>query len=78
MTSLRRSPWNALRPLITLACLIALAACGTQPVEPLPADTKAPDFSLPDVNPNSATAGEFISPRQQLGHVSPWYFGHAT
>jgi len=67
-----------LRPLVALACLALLVACGTTPVEPLPVDTKAPDFSLPDVNQNSVTAGEFISPRMQLGKVSAWYFGHAT
>jgi|KBSSwiStaDraftv2_1062776.scaffolds.fasta_scaffold1149631_2 hypothetical protein len=78
MTSMPRSPWNALRPVITLAFLVLLVACGQTPVEPLAVDTKAPDFSLPDVNPNSATTGKSVSPRMQLGSVSAWYFGHAT
>lgn len=68
-----------LRRIPPVACLVMLAiACGQQPVEPLPTDSQAPDFSLPDVNPNSATQGQFLSPRMQLGNVSAWYFGHAT
>jgi len=38
----------------------------------------APDFSLPDVNPNSATHDSSLSPRDYLGAVSAWYFGHST
>ena len=68
-----------LRRLVPLAAFLAVvAACGQDPVEPLPVDTRVPDFSLPDVNPNSATMGEFISPRTYLGSVSAWYFGHST
>jgi len=37
-----------------------------------------PDFGLLDVNPNSSTTGTLVSPRDHLGHVSAWYFGHAT
>ncbi len=37
-----------------------------------------PDFTLPDVNPNSATYGTSISPRDHLGEVTAWYFGHST
>ncbi|MEI8255805.1 MAG: hypothetical protein WCJ30_09045 [Deltaproteobacteria bacterium] len=37
-----------------------------------------PDFTLPDVNPNSATFGTSASPRDHLGQVSAWYFGHST
>jgi hypothetical protein len=36
------------------------------------------NFSLPDVNPNSDTTGEMVSPRDYLGQVTAWYFGHAT
>jgi hypothetical protein len=36
------------------------------------------DFSLRDVNPNSATYSFNVSPRQFLGEMSAWYFGHAT
>jgi hypothetical protein len=38
----------------------------------------APDFSLTDVNPNSATHDADLSPRDYLAGASAWYFGHAT
>jgi hypothetical protein len=83
LNSMRRS-WSlgrgaALVPL--LALIIAAAGCGKDeksPVAPLPAQTVVPDFSLTDVNPNSATSGQAVSPRQQLTRISAWYFGHAT
>ena len=37
-----------------------------------------PDFNLKDVNPNSVTANQTISPRNYLDQVSAWYFGQAT
>ena len=57
----------------------ALMGCGRHhdPVRPDP-NQPAPDFSLVDQNPNSATAGHAVSPRQYLHKVSAWYFGHAT
>ena len=36
------------------------------------------DFSLTDVNTTSATFDMPVSPRDYLGKVSGWYFGHAT
>jgi hypothetical protein len=36
-----------------------------------------PDFSLLDVNPNSATHDQNVSPRDYIGKISCWYFGHA-
>ena len=36
------------------------------------------DFSLLDVNPNSATHDQPVSPRDYMQKVSAWYFGHAT
>jgi hypothetical protein len=36
-----------------------------------------PDFSLLDVNPNSPTADQSVSPRDYLEQVSGWYFGNA-
>lgn len=42
------------------------------------APTVAPDFSLIDVNPSSSTAGKAVSPRDYLGQISAWYFGHST
>ena len=37
-----------------------------------------PDFSLVDVNTSSSRFGESVSPRDYMGQVSGWYFGHAT
>lgn len=37
-----------------------------------------PDFSLPDLNPNSPTTGRNVSPRAYLNQVSVWYFASAT
>jgi hypothetical protein len=36
------------------------------------------DFHLTDVNPNSPTSGQSVSPRDYLEKVSGWYFGHST
>lgn len=36
------------------------------------------DFQVPDVNPNSPRYNEDVSPRDYLGGVSAWYFGHST
>ena len=36
------------------------------------------DFSEMDVNVTSPRSGEAVSPRDYLGKVSAWYFGHAT
>ena len=36
------------------------------------------DFSLVDANTTSETYGEEVSPRDYLGEVSAWYFGHST
>ena len=62
-----------------VVCVAALNGCGhSQPLQPLPPLALAPDFSLQDVNPNSATSAQMVSPRTQLGKVSAWYFGHST
>jgi hypothetical protein len=42
------------------------------------ANVPKPEFALLDVNPNSATSGKTISPRDYTGQISAWYFGHAT
>ena len=36
-----------------------------------------PDFSLVDVNSTSSTFNQSVSPRDYLGEVSAWYFGHS-
>jgi hypothetical protein len=37
-----------------------------------------PDFTLTDVNLTSSSYDQPVSPRDYLGQVSGWYFGHAT
>lgn len=41
-------------------------------------DQIVPDFSLLNVNTTSSRYGENVSPRDYLGGISAWYFGHAT
>ena len=66
------------RAIVVLALASALVSCSHKdPVRPA-AGQPMPDFSLVDQNPASATAGKAVSPRQFLGKVSAWYFGHAT
>lgn len=42
------------------------------------ADDALADFSVVDVNPNSARFLEAVSPRDYAGQVTAWYFGHST
>ena len=63
---------------VVLAVLGFAAGCGEDPVEPLPGQALAPNFTLQDYNPNSATFNQLVSSRQQMGKVSAWYFAHAT
>jgi hypothetical protein len=70
------------RPAV-LAAALALAACGggteVEAVGPGPTVGElAADFSLPDHNPSSPSFSALVSPRQFLGKISAWYFGHAT
>lgn len=61
--------------------LLAALGCGddsTGPKPPLDPSVPRPDFSLQDVNPNSATHDQTVSPRQYLNSVSAYYFGSAT
>ncbi len=37
-----------------------------------------PDFALMDLNSTSPTYNQSVSPRDYVGEVSAWYFGHAT
>jgi hypothetical protein len=54
-----------------------LVACGEEDPT-VPIGTVVADFSLLDVNPNSVSLGDSLSPRGSLGQISAWYFGHAT
>jgi predicted component of type VI protein secretion system len=80
------SAWRpALASVLLAGLVLALASCNSEnPIQPpgggiTPNDTlQVADFALPDVNPNSATHDQAISPRDYLNKVSAWYFGHAT
>ena len=65
---------------VSLALFLALAACGGSSTNAPPGDVGvlAPDFALTDVNAASPTATQDVSPRDYVGKVSAWYFGHAT
>ena len=39
-----------------------------------PGPNAVPDFLLADINPNSSTMGQNVSPRDYLQQVSGWYF----
>ncbi len=45
---------------------------------PVPDAEALPDFSVIDVNANSARYQEEVSPRDYLGQISAWYFGAST
>jgi hypothetical protein len=66
-----------LRQLLFGADMLAVAA---QPVVEVAESEpgQVPDFSLLDVNPNSPTYNQQVSPRDYLGKVTGWYSGHAT
>lgn len=71
------------RPNASIVLLVALAltACGgssSSPPSTIDPGEMAPDFALEDANPNSPTATEDVSPRDYVGKVSAYYFGHAT
>ena len=65
-------------------CLAALGgfACGGGggggPVTPPQAGRVMPDFTLVDVNPNSATDGQDVTPSDYRGSVSAYYFALGT
>jgi hypothetical protein len=65
---------------VAIAAIALLAGCKDYqpPVAPVEPPFLEPDFALVDANPNSPTHGRECSPRQHLGAVSAWYFGHAT
>jgi len=62
------------------AAAVLLSGCDASPTAPpleIPGNA-APNFGLMDVNPASPTGGLLVSPRDHVGKVSAWYFGHAT
>ncbi len=66
----------------SLVVLLALAACGgsssSLPASDVDVGELAPDFLLADVNGDSPTGSQDVTPRDYVGKVSAWYFGHAT
>ena len=61
------------------AMFLMLFGCGADKIAgPQPGAGAVPDFSLADLNPASRTNGKDVSPRQYLGKISAWYFGHST
>lgn len=71
-----------------LLLLAGVAGCGKDLGQNPPSGTpltgaaslvgEVPNFALTDVNPTSPTYNQPVSPRDELGKVSAWYFGHAT
>lgn len=64
-------------------CLLFLAlGCSddsTGPEQPTPPPAGVmPDFSLLDVNPDSPSHDQQVSPRHHLRSISAYYFGSAT
>ncbi len=59
---------------------VLLAACTSNdgPAGPIAGIAAVTDFGLLDVNPTSPRADQIVSPRDYLGSVSAWYFGHST
>jgi hypothetical protein len=57
-----------------LPIALLLAACSGSSSGP----ELVPDFLLADVNPNSPTGGQDVSPRDYVGLTSAYYFGAAT
>lgn len=68
---------------LALAALaLILPACGggccDGPTPRGPIAQTAPAFALEDVNDTSRTHGDSLSPRDYVGRISVWYFGHST
>jgi hypothetical protein len=48
------------------------------PETPVLSEDALPDFSVVDANSASPRFREAVSPRDYLGEISAWYFGHST
>ena len=68
--------WRRLAAAILVVA--AASSCGHRSNPNTPGMEPAADFALTDVNPNSSTASQKVSPRQFQGKISAWNFGHAT
>ena len=74
---LTRRRRTATAMMLTAVLALAVGACGDDDENNPPPEGVVPDFSLMDVNPNSATHDQDVSPRDFLGGVSAYYFGEA-
>ena len=66
---------------VALSGLLLGMGCGDDsPNQPpsVPSDPTVPDFTLRNLNANSPTFNQDVSPRQLEGQISAWYFGSAT
>lgn len=63
---------------ILIAALMTLIGCGGDTTGGVLSTDAMPDFSAVDVNANSPRYQEAVSPRDYLGQISAWYFGHST
>ena len=61
-----------------VALVLSFPGCGQNTVTAPPGPGPMPDFWLTDLNPASGTYGMQLSPRNYLGSISAWYFGHST
>jgi hypothetical protein len=62
---------------LLLSLAVWVVAC--QPAVPAQPDgTPVAEFSLRDVNPESPRVGQDVNPRDYVGRVSGWYFGHSS
>jgi hypothetical protein len=68
--------------LLTLGALSLATGCSddspTEVQNDNPPPNMASDFLLADMNVISPTFAHTISPRDYLGSLSAWYFGHST
>lgn len=65
----------------TSLSLLGCVPMGTTGDSPTPVDggdSPVADFALLDVNPTSVRYDTPVSPRDYIGRVTAWYFGHAT
>jgi hypothetical protein len=61
-----------------LICSNAICKVENLPDPDGPSADALSDFALADINPESPRYQQNISPRQYLGKISAWYFGHST
>jgi len=77
--AMKRGTRRTLGLAVVLLCAALASACkDASPTATNDGPVMAANFSLEDLNDSSKTSGQAISPRDYLGSVSAWYFGHST